>query len=157
VLTFAFWVIEMSVAGTVFFAFTWLYVQRGDEEEHLKRKEVIKKEDSIAKTGSLEEKPFSDTERIFPSPGSREHPLRYTAPFPKQEEAEIKLEPDEPLVPPEVEADDEDEDADFVIEEVAGRRTYDSGLGTSLESGAAGGRRDGVRRRSGRFMKSDAD
>jgi hypothetical protein len=158
VLTFAFWLVEMSVAGTVFFAFTWLYVQRGDEEEHLKRKEVIKREDSMAKTGSSEEKPFSDTERIFPSPGSRDHPIRYTAPSSKREETEIKLEPDQTLMPPEVEADDEDEDADFVLEEVAGRRTYDSGLGTSLESGAAaGGRRDGVRRRSGRFMKSDAD
>ena len=158
VLTFTFWVVEMSVAGIVFFAFTWLYVQQGVEEEHLKRKEVIKREGSMARTGSSEEKLFSDTERIFPSPGSREHPLRYTAPSPKREETEIKLEPDEPLISPEVEADDEDEDADFVIEEVAGRRTYDSGLGTSLESGAAtSGRRNGVRRRSGRFMKSEAD
>jgi hypothetical protein len=158
VLTFAFWMVEMSVAGIVFFAFTWLYAQRGDEEDHLGRKVLIKKEGGTARKGSSEEKLFSDTERILPSPGPREHSIRYTSPIPKQEETEIKLEPDEPPIPPEVEADDEDEDADFVIEEVAGRRTFDSGLGTSLESSAAaGGRRDGVRRRSGRFMKSDAD
>ena len=157
VLTFAFWVVEMTVAGTVFFAFNWLYAERVGEEDHLGRKGMIKREDSIARTGSSE-KLFSDTERILPSPGSREHPIRYTSPFLKQEETEIKLEPDEPGIPPEVEADDEDEDADFVIEEVAGRRAYDSALGTSLESsGAAGGRRDGVRRRPGGFMKSEAD
>lgn len=157
-LTFAFWMVEMSVAGIVFFAFTWLYVQQGGEEDHLGKKGVIKREDSMARTGSSDEKLFSDTERILPSPGSREHPIRPTAPFSKQEESEIKLETDEPPPPPEAEADDEDEEADFVIEEVAGRRTYDSGLGTSLEGSAAvGGRRDGVRRRSGMFMKSDAD
>lgn len=158
VFTFAFWVVEMSVAGVVFFSFTWLYGKQSVEEDHLERKGTIKREGSVARTGSSEDKVFSDKEGIIPSSGLREQPIRYTEPVLKREGTEIKLEPDEPPIPPEVEAEDEDEDADFVIEEVAGRRTYDSGLGTSLESSAAaGGRRDSVRRRPGRFMKSDAD
>ena len=159
VLTFAFWGVEMSVAGLIFLAFTLLNTRRDGEEDRMGKKGVIKREDETARTGSSEEKQFSDTERIFPSPGSREHPLRPTSPSVQQEETQIKLEPDDTVIPPEVEADDEDEEADFVIEEVAGRRVYDSGLGTSLESSAAaGGSRDGVRRRrSGGHMKLEAD
>ncbi|KAI9725295.1 MAG: hypothetical protein M1828_003310 [Chrysothrix sp. TS-e1954] len=89
---------------------------------------------------------FSDTSRTFPT-NSRQPPLKYTStgtkverggPDDRQRDAVIKTE----------DADDEDEDADFVLDpsmspiatlgaQGAGGRS-DSGLGTSLESGNAG-------------------
>ena len=79
--------------------------------------------------------PSADTERTFPS-GVGQARLKYESPT-------IKSEEDEPsFIVPEanrgVEADDEDEDADF----------FDSGIGTSMDSSAT--RKDSVRRRRGR-------
>lgn len=157
VLTFAFWCTEMSVAVAIYAAM--LYLRKGTEEEE---KEIKRVEHTEVKTeergtpGSSDVQRFSDTERFYPSPGGpRDHPLRYT-PTIKKEEPEVKLEPQESVPPAGVEADDEDEDADFVIEEM-GRREHDSGLGTSMESSTAAGRGQGVRRRRSGPLKPEPD
>ncbi|KAF2097141.1 hypothetical protein NA57DRAFT_77396 [Rhizodiscina lignyota] len=87
---------------------------------------------------------LSETERTFPT-YSRQPPLRYISPAVK-EEAEKKDEHGE-LPAAAVEADDEDEDADFIADDPRPIRGLhsDSGLGTSMESSAA--RRESVRRR----------
>lgn len=88
---------------------------------------------------------LSDTERTFPT-YSRQPPLRYSSPKVKEEKEEKGQIPDVPVAG--VDADDEDEDADFLADEPAplrGGLHSDSGLGTSLES--SGPRREAVRRR----------
>lgn len=153
-LTAAFWSIEMGVAVAIYGAMVWLRKEAEEAEKGMEREDDRVKGEQELTPGSEQEQRFSDTERFYPSPGGREHPLRYTSGT-KQEEPEIKLEPQESVPPAGVEADDEDEDADFVIEDV-GRRTYDSGLGTSMESSAAG-RGQGVRRRRSGPLKSEGD
>ena len=78
---------------------------------------------------------LSDTSRTF-STFSRQPPLRHSAPRVKEEEGEPSrgLEDIPPRTPGD--ADDEDEDADFVLDDAAGMGVVpsDSGLGTSLES-----------------------
>lgn len=139
--------------------FTLSFLIFGEKEEPAQIKSAP--EDESVQTVKKEETDdedidnLSDTSRTFPT-FSRQPPLRYSAPKIKKEE-----EPDEeekilqatniqPLT--NAEADDEDEDADFVIEGRAGGRS-DSGLGTSLESSA--GRTDGVKRRRSRGFGSE--
>jgi len=86
---------------------------------------------------------LSDTERTFPTL-SGQQPLRYASPRIKQEdEGSAVVVPDTAVRA--VEADDEDEDADFFL---------DSGLGTSMESSAS--RRDSVRRRGRARLKEES-
>lgn len=85
---------------------------------------------------------LSDTSRTFPT-YSRQPPLRYSSSKIKKEEEEEEKLSAPPLHATTLEADDEDEDADFVIER--GGRFTDSGLGTSVES--SGVRSDSVRKR----------
>lgn len=86
---------------------------------------------------------LSETERTFPT-YSRQPPLRFTSSKPKKEEDDSLL---SPLMAPPVnaEADDEDEEADFVV---------DSGLGTSLESGLE--RNSSSRRRKGGLLRTSS-
>jgi len=116
----------------------------GKEEELLKLK---KEEDGDTDVDVKKEEAMSDTERTFPSFAG--HPkLKYES---SSDVANIKKE-DEGMVKDEGarvvtqtgEADDEDEDADFVLDDTEAWR--DSGLGTSMESGRE--RRDLRKRRS---------
>jgi seipin len=91
---------------------------------------------------------LSDTERSFPT-FSRQPPLRYTSPSGiKKEETPAEREDlsNIPLAPGEA-ADDEDEDADFLLDDGVVRTNRDSGLGTSLESTTERDKRGDVRRR----------
>ena len=153
VLTFTFWCTEMTVAAIIYFALTWLRREAPEEKEDHREGTKIKPEQRLT-PGTSDDQHVSDTERIFPSPGSRDHPLRYTPPTVKQEEPEVKLEPQESVPLAGVEADDEDEDADFVIEDVT-RRAYDSGLGTSMESSSTTARQSVRRRKSGPLAETD--
>jgi hypothetical protein len=156
VLTFVFWCTEMGVAGGIYAGMLYLRRETEAAEQVVKREENGRVKSERGTPGSSDVQRFSDTERFYPSPGgSRGHPLRYT-PTVKEPEPEVKLEPQESVPPAGVEADDEDEDADFVIEDV-GRRTYDSGLGTSMESSATTGRGQGVRRRRSGPLKPEPD
>ena len=154
VLTFTFWCTEMTVAAAIYFILTWMRREPPEDKEVLKEEPKRIKREQRMTPGSSDEQHVSDTERIFPSPGSRDHPLRYIPPAVKQEEPEVKLEPQEFVPPAGVEADDEDEDADFVIEDVT-RRTYDSGLGTSMESSTTAARQGVRRRKSGPLPEAD--
>lgn len=83
---------------------------------------------------------MSDTGRTFPS-SSKQQPLRYQSP--KEEDGpKIKQEHEEGQTKA-TEADDEDEDVDFV----------DSGLGTGMESSTA--RRESVRRRRSKMERDE--
>ncbi|OCL09174.1 hypothetical protein AOQ84DRAFT_27469, partial [Glonium stellatum] len=99
---------------------------------------------------------LSDTSRTFPT-FSRQPPLRYSASRVKEEEGESsrRLE-DIPTRTP-GDADDEDEDADFVLDDTTGINVVpsDSGLGTSLESSVER-RSRAMRRRSGGPGRGDA-
>lgn len=134
----SFWITELIFAGLAWTAIS-LYLQptEAKAEQVHEVAEGVKKEDAGESKAML-----SDTERTFPS-SSRQQPLRYESPTIKQEED------DDAVVLREAgskgtEADDEDEDADVVL---------DSGLGTSLESGPT--RSDSVRRRRGRTSPED--
>lgn len=134
-----FWTTEMIFAGLAWAA---LAMALAPTEEDVKDEDVkakrIKAEDEDATPAKL-----SDTERTFPTL-SGQSPLRYRSPEVKQEDAEPAVEIQD--VPAKgVEADDEDEDADFFV---------DSGIGTSLES--SGSRPGSVRKRRGRSSFRDA-
>ncbi|KAK3679388.1 hypothetical protein LTR78_000949 [Recurvomyces mirabilis] len=135
-----FWTTEMIFAGLAWALIAMSYAPTTQEtkaEELDELAQRVKDEpDDESHTPQM-----SDTERTFPTL-SGQQPLRY------QPEPRIKLEHGErPAIVPEyvsraTEADveDEDEDADFLL---------DSGLGTSLES--SGPRRaDSIKRRRGR-------
>lgn len=130
-----FWTTEMIFAGLAWAA---LAMVLAPAEEDVKDEDVkaerIKTEDEQAR--------LSDTERTFPTL-SGQSPLRYRSPEIKQEDqgpsTAIR---DVPATG--VEADDEDEDADFI----------DSGIGTSLES--SNSRPGSVRKRRGRSSFRDA-
>lgn len=135
-----FWVTEVLFAGLAWAALTIFVVPPTQEvkaEEVHEVAERVKQED-----GEEQRLVLSDTERVFPTT-SQQQPLRYASPAIKQEETEM-MAPIPDTVAKAIEADDEDEDADFFL---------DSGLGTSMESSAS--RRDSVRRRRGRMSPSD--
>lgn len=136
-----FWTTEM-----VFTAIAWALltlfifpkdnsVKEGEESEEGKAK--VKQEITDG-----EEPDLSDTERTFPTLAGQKT-LRYSSPSIKQEDdaGAVLL----PPTPKAIEADDEDEDADFFL---------DSGLGTSMESSAT--RRESMRKRRSRVGSGDA-
>lgn len=133
-----FWTTELVFAGVAWAALSFYLESPKVKTEPIQDgQQRIKQEDDDEVKADL-----SDTERTFPS-SSRQPALRYESPSIKDEED------DGAVVLPEAvsratEADDEDEDADDF---------RDSGLGTSLESGAS--RRDSVRRRRGRLGSRD--
>jgi seipin len=156
VMTGAFWAAEMGAAAGV-----WLLLHFILQPHEIPQKEhdgSIKAEDSALSTKKrsrsprIKDEPYiSDTPRTYPS-SSRDHPITYTSPLIKSEEA---IQPPLSEIPPlGAEADDEDEDADFVLDEPGafGRAgVSDSGIGTSLESGVE--RRESMRRRTSRILE----
>lgn len=149
VFTLGFWTTEMVATGLVWLVLS-VFLFPGEEQTVVKKEETSRDREVKAE-GEEDEAAngLSDTERTFPTYGGQP-PLRYRSPPIKDEDGD-----DANLVlqaPPiqGVEADDEDEDADFLLDEPgrAGGRS-DSGLGTSMESSS--GRRDTVRRRRSRL------
>lgn len=129
-----FWVTEVIFAGLAWAALA-VFVLTGTAET--KAEEVHEVAERIKEEPEPDNARMSETERSFPTLGGRQA-LRYTSPKIKQEEEEAAVAYIPGTPGRAAEADDEDEDVDF----------FDSGLGTSMESGAS--RRDSVRRRRGR-------
>lgn len=139
-----FWTTEMLFAGLAW-AGVSLVMQSPPAEQETKtgtsNGRPIKQEPALDDGSKRLE--MSDTERTFPS-SSKHEPLRYQSP--KEEEdggPRIKQEEEDAAPAKATEADDEDEDVDFI----------DSGLGTSMESSAA--RRDSIRRRKWKVDRDD--
>jgi seipin len=143
-LTGAFWTVEMTFAALVWFALSVFIFPQKDKPIKLEGSPQVKRE----RAEDEDEDALSDTPRTFPTLTGHA-PLRYSSPRVKTEEEE-----DSTLVdthPVTAEADDEeDEDADFLLEESGhvGRGVSDSGIGTSMESSA--GRHENIRRRLSR-------
>ncbi len=142
--TGTFWAVEMAFAF-LGWSILYLYLFHGSSAPPLPKREKAEPGDQEVKTepgtdAGASEDNLSDTSRQFPTYAGQP-PLRYSSPRVKDEKTE-----ETPTaladIPPAVEADDEDEDVDFV----------DSGLGTSMESSAAV--RDSVRRRRSRLFGS---
>ncbi|KAF2843323.1 hypothetical protein M501DRAFT_994219 [Patellaria atrata CBS 101060] len=147
VFTSTFWAVEMSFTLVVWFVLS-TFIISGPETTEPKHEGPTDDTTKIKKEGEDADDridAISDTSRTFPT-SSRQPPLRYSSPNVKEEE-EDKGPLDIPQVT--VDADDEDEDADFVLDK-PGRPTVnsDSGIGTSMESTA--GRRDPIRKRRSR-------
>jgi seipin len=140
VLAGAFWAVELVFAAFVWFALS-VFIFPQDKSPIKKEESVeVKRERGEADGSDV----LSDTPRTFPTL-TGQPPLRYSSPRIKTEGEE-----DTPLVEthaPTAEADDEDEDADFVLEDSLplGRVVSDSGIGTSMESSA--GKPTAIRRR----------
>lgn len=147
VFTSTFWTVEMVFAFSAYLVLTLTFGAThkstggsiGDTPE-----QDIKAEDS---DGAL-----SDTSRTFPTLSSQP-PLHYTSPkagneerLREEEEEEREREQEKLAALPADAADDEDEDDDFVFDHGVGGLRSDSGLGTSMESGA-GSAADALRRR----------
>ena len=151
--TTLFWSVEMTFLLLTWAFFAFIFSSSSTAPEPTRPKREPEDSSHTFKTGldsdGATPESLSDTSRTFPT-FSRQPPLRNSAPRVKEEEGEPSrgLEDIPPRTPGD--ADDEDEDADFVLDDAAGMGVVpsDSGLGTSLESslekrGAA------VRRRSG--------
>jgi seipin len=141
ILTGMFWMVEISVTAIVWLSLS-SYLTSGTNSEVVVKKDTssIKQQPQIK-----EEDEMSDTPHTFPTL-SGQPPLRYSSPRVKEEEQE-ELPAEHRTVHGE-QADDEDEEADYVRGDVGGRGFTDSGIGTSMES--SGGRPGAVRRRRSR-------
>ena len=121
-LTSTFWLVEVCTALLLWLAFSFAFAPASTPPPPL----AAPKDDDTD---------LSDAPRAFPS--VRGQPaLRYS---PALKYEDVKPEPSEPgLGLGLADADDEDEDADFVLDPAAHARLdlHDSGLGTSVESGA---------------------
>ena len=135
-----FWTTEMVFAGLAWAALTVFF---GSPTQNVKAEEVHEGSTRIKDELEDDKANLSDTERTFPTVGGQQ-PLRYSNPRIKQEDEDSTVLPLGDGMVQAAEADDEDEDADFFL---------DSGLGTSMESGAS--RRDSIRRRRGRPSSKD--
>lgn len=156
-----FWSVEICVVLITWGVFSLLLGGAGQVKEEEQKDSVVKVEDGGAVTPKTEpassapSTPLSDTSRTFPTLRSQQ-PLHYSSS--SGEASKMKAERNTPALEDipareEAEADDEDEDADFILEEpvpnTAANVLTDSGIGTSLESSReAGGERGLVRRRS---------
>lgn len=136
-----FWLVELAVAGTVWASLS-VYLNYVPPRDRVKKEEV-KTEPQIK---DEEDDELSDTPHVFPTL-SGQPPLRYTSPRVKQEDEDDMSSEQPPAVGEQ--ADDEDEDADFIRDDLGGRGFTDSGIGTSMES--SGPRSSVRRRRSGRL------
>jgi len=135
----AFWGMEMVVVLITWAAIALCFP--GEEERDDGGRRRVKLEEDESEVGTPA---FSDTDRTFPTLPSQ-RPLHYTSP--KEEEKEPELGD----VPVKEEAEADDEEDDYFLEEpipntAAGVLT-DSGIGTSMESSVE--RRGLTRRRSG--------
>ncbi|KAH3946213.1 hypothetical protein HBI81_010680 [Parastagonospora nodorum] len=153
--TTLFWSVEMSVLLFTWAIFTLLFSK---SDPHPGHKQI--KQESGTTTPKREETepstPFSETSRTFPSLSSHQQ-LQYQAPaVPKSERDSPVLED----IPTREEAEADDEDDDFVLEEPLPRTGEkdggftDSGIGTSVESSFEK-ERGLSRRRSGRRSGDD--
>lgn len=157
-----FWAVEMGVVLLSWALFSVCFggvaEEAGEEEE--RRKIKVETGTATPKTEPMDSEPptpLSDTSRTFPTLSSQQ-PLHYSAPAGK--ESKVKAERQTPRlddIPSRIEgeADDEDdESADFVLEESMPVAVTDSGIGTSLASSAD--RSHGLsRRRSGKKERRD--
>lgn len=155
-----FWGTEMGVLLVTWGLVTMLFgsSSSGPEEDDGEGRRKVKKEID----GASEATEFSDTDRTFPTL-SGQAPLRYRSPESKtkKEEEERRLED----IPLKEDAEADDEDDDFVLEEPVPRTLEaqavftDSGLGTGMDS-ERDRERERVRRRgsgkSGR-VKDEGD
>ena len=147
--TCIFWAAEL-VSALVAWLILSNFVARSQPTRHATIKAEGNESESAVKSERGEEagadltEGLSDTERSFPT-YSRQPPLRYSSPRVKEEPAEARGPAGVPAAGGE--ADDEDEDADFIVDEPTPSKGLhsDSGLGTSMES--SGARSDSVRRR----------
>jgi seipin len=123
-----FWAVEMGVL-----LFTWALfafcLGKTDDENGTQGGNKIKAEHADSEPPT----PMSDTNRTFPTLSSQQ-PLHYSSSSPKEERATPALED----IPTKEEAEADDEEDDFLLEEpipnsAAGVLT-DSGIGTSMES-----------------------
>lgn len=155
-----FWGTEMGVLLVTWGLVTMLFGSSSSdtEEDHGEGRSKVKRESDAASEATE----FSDTDRTFPTL-SGQAPLRYRSPESKtkKEEEERRLED----IPLKEDAEADDEDDDFVLEEPVPRTLEtqavftDSGLGTGMDS-ERDRERERVRRRgSGRSgrVKDEAD
>jgi seipin len=156
--TTLFWSVEMCVLLVTWAIFTLLFSKASKPEDRSEQKRIKqedgdvtpKREPADTEPGT----PFSDTSRTFPTLSSHE-PLHYRSSSPKEERNTPALED----IPTREEAEADDEDDDFVLEEPLPRSAErdgiftDSGIGTSVESSFEY-ERGLSRRRSGR-LKDD--
>ncbi|KAF2872149.1 putative adipose-regulatory protein-domain-containing protein [Massariosphaeria phaeospora] len=163
VFTGMFWGVEMGLVLSTWLVFTLLFGGSTEQPEAEKStdKKTIKNEDANpTPTPKPERAPSeSDTSRTFPTLPSQK-PLHYTpAATLSSSDAQVKDERQtlglEDVPVKEEEADDEDEDADFVIEEsgITGSSANvweDSGIGTSMESSSERAEGGGLGRRRSR-------
>ncbi|KAF2735093.1 hypothetical protein EJ04DRAFT_223007 [Polyplosphaeria fusca] len=162
VFTGLFWGVEVALLVLTWGFCTLVFGGQKQEGEHSARKKIKADPDhDVPATpgSSAPSTPLSDTSRTFPTLSSH-RPLHYTSG--EGESADRQRVKDERQTPgiedvPEAEADDEDdEDADFLLEPVphtSANVLTDSGIGTSLESGVEG--RGVRRRRSEKSMKRE--
>lgn len=155
----AFWTMEMCVLLFTWGLFTLLFSNslfapddnnNNNNDAHPKIKsENDHKMPKLEPAETDPETPYSDTSRTFPTLPSQ-RPLSYTSSSPP------KIEPHSPAlrdIPLREDAEADDEDDDFILEEPVPRTVEregvftDSGIGTSLESGVERGL---ARRRSAR-------
>ncbi|KAK4993056.1 hypothetical protein LTR66_006126 [Elasticomyces elasticus] len=154
-----FWIVEMLCTGAAWALLVFAFSRNANEGLRSPKSETEQQYGSTVKTEDAwhdsigikkEEYPdddaedLSDTSRTFPTYAGQP-PLRYSTPKIKKEEDMDFAAPSQ--VPPltQGEADDEDEDADFILDR-------DSGLGTSMESSS--GRREILRRRRSKMFGS---
>jgi len=78
---------------------------------------------------------MSDTPHTFPTL-TGQPPLQYSSPRVKEDKQEEL--PADHQTGYEEQADDEDEDDDYVRDDIGGQGFTDSGIGTSMESGTGG-------------------
>jgi seipin len=158
--TTLFWSVEMAVLLFTWGIFTLLFSTSFTYEEHPGQKRIKQEPGTITPKREETEPstPFSETSRTFPSLSSHQ-PLHYRSDSPSNP----KSERDTPAledIPTREDAEADDEDDDFVLEEPLPRSAekdgifIDSGIGTSMESSFE--REMGLsRRKSGR--KDDRD
>jgi hypothetical protein len=130
-----FWGVEMGVLLFTWALFSFCLGRVDDEEDSLKAeaKEGAMKTEAEKDNQSVPQTPFSDTESTFPTLSSHQ-PLHYSPTSPKEERVTPALED----IPVKEEAEADDEDDDFLLEEpipnsATGILT-DSGIGTSMDS-----------------------
>ncbi|KAH7045339.1 hypothetical protein B0J12DRAFT_155753 [Macrophomina phaseolina] len=151
VFTTAFWAVEMTCMILAWLALSNVFAARPRAKQEPKTEdETDVKTEGETETDLPE---LSDTPRTFPTYAGQPS-LRYESPNVKSEEDEASGDVlrDVPLAGAGTgqEADDEDEDADFVLDTAARHMDRDSGLGTSMESGQE--RRESVRKRRSGFF-----
>jgi hypothetical protein len=160
--TCLFWSVEMGVLLFTWAIFTLLFGKSSPPEDQAGRKRIKQEDGDITpkrepRDGDTEPgTPFSDTSRTFPTLPSHQ-PLHYTSTSPTSPKSERNT-PALEDIPTREEAEADDEEDDFVLDEpipLSAQRDgvfTDSGLGTSFESD-----RGLSRRRSGRLRDGGKD